>query len=315
MAPLKLTGQAMRRNESLCEMGRDRPECAGIRANKSAASLVEEAQQQHRSQQQRASRSLLLEACALHLEKLIEPAPGSQQPSQQQQPQQSSSSQPYRRCAFPTDAAVLNYIGTIASRLSLPNSCVIAMVIYVERLASAPYFTLTACNWQPSIVAAFVVAAKLFLDEQVWNEVGECPHYSSPHSAATLTLSALADRISCACSKSQSGEEWEIRPSSRRSATGRRASVRPQQHRDDRSRTESTGFLLMASVGVLPQADWLPDQRTSLRVRGPCLSAAGERESSRESEERAHPPNPLRSGRCRRATAGRAAAGCCFSPS
>ena len=172
MAPLKLTGQAMRRNESLCEMGRDRPECAGIRANKSAASLVEEAQQQHRSQQQRASRSLLLEACALHLEKLIEPAPGSQQPSQQQQPQQSSSSQPYRRCAFPTDAAVLNYIGTIASRLSLPNSCVIAMVIYVERLASAPYFTLTACNWQPSIVAAFVVAAKLFLDEQVWNEVG-----------------------------------------------------------------------------------------------------------------------------------------------
>ena len=123
----------------------------------------------------------------------------------------------------------------------------------------------------------------------------ECPYYTPPHSAATLTLSALADRISCACSKSQSGEEWEIRPSSRRSATGRRASLRPQQHRDARSRTEWTGFLLMASVGVLPQADWLPDQRTSLRVRGPCLSAAGERESSRESQRRG-PTRLTRSG-------------------
>merc|ERR1719174_1704979 len=44
------------------------------------------------------------------------------------------------------------------------------MVIYVQRAVDDARFTLTVRNWQPCLLAAFVVAAKLSFDEPVWNE-------------------------------------------------------------------------------------------------------------------------------------------------
>lgn len=66
--------------------------------------------------------------------------------------------------------AMQTYIETIVRQLELPNSCIVAMVIYVQRAVDDARFTLTVRNWQPCLLAAFVVAAKLSFDEPVWNE-------------------------------------------------------------------------------------------------------------------------------------------------
>lgn len=65
---------------------------------------------------------------------------------------------------------ISTYIATICKQLDLPNSCIVAVLIYVERLVAHEKFELTALNWQPSVLAGFVVAAKLCFDEPVWNE-------------------------------------------------------------------------------------------------------------------------------------------------
>ena len=62
------------------------------------------------------------------------------------------------------------YITTIVRQLELPNTCIVAALIYVERAVSNGRFLLSLQNWQPSLLAAFVVAAKLAFDEPVWNE-------------------------------------------------------------------------------------------------------------------------------------------------
>ena len=69
-----------------------------------------------------------------------------------------------------TRAEMKEYIETICRQLNLPNSCIIAMVTYLERLVANDNFELTRLNWQPSVLSGFVVAAKLCFDEPVWNE-------------------------------------------------------------------------------------------------------------------------------------------------
>ena len=63
-----------------------------------------------------------------------------------------------------------NYILTIVRHLELPNSCIVAALIYVERAVLGTRFSLSITNWQPCLLAAFVIAAKLSFDEPVWNE-------------------------------------------------------------------------------------------------------------------------------------------------
>mmetsp|Transcript_28682 Transcript_28682/g.71436 ORF Transcript_28682/g.71436 Transcript_28682/m.71436 type:complete len:155 (-) Transcript_28682:656-1120(-) len=62
------------------------------------------------------------------------------------------------------------YITTIVRQLELPNSCIVAALIYIERAVGNKKFSLSLQNWQPCLLAAFVVAAKLAFDEPVWNE-------------------------------------------------------------------------------------------------------------------------------------------------
>jgi len=67
-------------------------------------------------------------------------------------------------------AALQGYIHTIVRHLELPNSCIVAALIYVMRAVSGTRFSLSLTNWQPCLLAAFVIAAKLSFDEPVWNE-------------------------------------------------------------------------------------------------------------------------------------------------
>jgi len=66
--------------------------------------------------------------------------------------------------------ALQGYIHTIVRHLELPNSCIVAALIYVMRAVSGTRFALSLTNWQPCLLAAFVIAAKLSFDEPVWNE-------------------------------------------------------------------------------------------------------------------------------------------------
>jgi len=67
-------------------------------------------------------------------------------------------------------SSVQGYILTIVRHLELPNSCIVAALIYVQRAVSGTRFSLSITNWQPCLLAAFVIAAKLSFDEPVWNE-------------------------------------------------------------------------------------------------------------------------------------------------
>ena len=67
-------------------------------------------------------------------------------------------------------AIIRKYIDTIVRQLALPNSCIVAALVYVERAIARGCFILSDANWQPALLAAFVVAAKLSFDEPVWNE-------------------------------------------------------------------------------------------------------------------------------------------------
>jgi len=67
-------------------------------------------------------------------------------------------------------ATMQQYMTTIVKQLELPNSCIIAALIYIERAVGNENFSLSLQNWQPCLLAAFVVAAKLAFDEPVWNE-------------------------------------------------------------------------------------------------------------------------------------------------
>jgi len=67
-------------------------------------------------------------------------------------------------------ASLQAYILTIVKHLELPNSCIVAALIYVLRAVSSSRFTLSLSNWQPCLLAAFVISAKLSFDEPVWNE-------------------------------------------------------------------------------------------------------------------------------------------------
>jgi len=123
---------------------------SGMRKNKSFAVPSHALQAELSQPQSEATRALVCEACALHLEAQI----------------QTSSAEESAAVV----AALKDYVETICRQLHLPNSCIIAMVIYLDRLIANSNFELTALNWQPSVLSGFVVAAKLCFDEPVWNE-------------------------------------------------------------------------------------------------------------------------------------------------
>jgi len=84
----------------------------------------------------------------------------------------SATSGEVKSASFPDgiSAQLQAYILTIVRHLELPNSCIVASLIYVQRAVQGTRFTLSLTNWQPCLLAAFVVAAKLSFDEPVWNE-------------------------------------------------------------------------------------------------------------------------------------------------
>jgi len=125
-----------------------------IRRNASSTALSELRMLESKGPSSTTDRRDVIEAVVLHLHELMLAAGASTEAAE----------------GSAVRDAMQTYIETIVRQLELPNSCIVAMVIYVQRAVDDARFTLTVRNWQPCLLAAFVVAAKLSFDEPVWNE-------------------------------------------------------------------------------------------------------------------------------------------------
>ena len=125
-----------------------------IRRNASSTALSELRMLESKGPSSPTDRRDVIEAVVLHLHELMLAAGASTEPAD----------------GSAVRDAMRTYIDTIVRQLELPNSCIVAMVIYVQRAVDDARFTLTVRNWQPCLLAAFVVTAKLSFDEPVWNE-------------------------------------------------------------------------------------------------------------------------------------------------
>jgi len=126
-----------------------------IRRNASSTALSELRMLESKGPSSTTDRRDVIEAVVLHLHELMLAAGASTEAAAE---------------GSAVRDAMQTYIDTIVRQLELPNSCIVAMVIYVQRAVDDARFTLTVRNWQPCLLAAFVVAAKLSFDEPVWNE-------------------------------------------------------------------------------------------------------------------------------------------------
>lgn len=150
----------MRRNESAAAgLGHGSRECAppsmssAVRKNKSHTALSELSRRERSLPASPANRQTVIESVVLELLEHMAGAHGEARPPDD------------------TQLGVMKtYMETIVTQLDLPNSCIILMLAYIERAIANPSFALTEQNWQPTLLAAFVVAAKLSFDEPVWNE-------------------------------------------------------------------------------------------------------------------------------------------------
>ena len=126
-----------------------------VRRNKSSGMLSEMGRRERQTAASLASRHAVVEAVSLQLQSYMGDA-GS-----------ADADVPAHKQLLPS---MQTYVITIVKQLDLPNSCIVAMLIYLQRAVGHERFQLTPHNWQPCILAAFVVAAKLCFDEPVWNE-------------------------------------------------------------------------------------------------------------------------------------------------
>jgi len=156
----------MRRNESAAaglSGGRGEHACpmssvsSAVRKNKSYSALGELSRRERSQPASPANRQAVVEAVVLELLGHMAAAnPDLADPASKPSEKQLN--------------LMTTYIETIVTQLDLPNSCIIAMLVYINRAVANESFALTDQNWQPSLLAAFVVAAKLSFDEPVWNE-------------------------------------------------------------------------------------------------------------------------------------------------
>jgi len=164
-SPSPVASSFMRRNESAAAgLGgggappSSLPVNSAVRKNKSFSALSELSRRERSQPASSANRQTVIEAVVLellqHIARALADSPAESDEERRNQQL----------------GAMKTYIETIVTQLDLPNSCIIAMLVYIERAVANERFALTDQNWQPSLLAAFVVAAKLSFDEPVWNE-------------------------------------------------------------------------------------------------------------------------------------------------
>jgi len=168
----KRSGEMMRRNHTegtnlqhlVDSPDQNAPPSGGMRRNISSSTLSElrrREQQSDSSGLSQGNRKLVIEAVTFQL---LRYALGKEQAQAEMQAAAAEGAGPG------ISATMQQYITTIVKQLELPNSCIVAALIYIERAVSNERFSLSLQNWQPCLLAAFVVAAKLAFDEPVWNE-------------------------------------------------------------------------------------------------------------------------------------------------
>mmetsp|Transcript_1146 Transcript_1146/g.3006 ORF Transcript_1146/g.3006 Transcript_1146/m.3006 type:complete len:278 (+) Transcript_1146:35-868(+) len=168
----KRSGELMRRNHTegtslqhlVDSPDQNEPPAGGMRRNISSSTLSElrrREQQSDTSGLAQGTRKLVIEAVTFQL---LRYALGKDRAQAEMQAAEEGSTPPG------ISATMQQYITTIVKQLELPNSCIIAALLYIERAVGNDRFSLSLQNWQPCLLAAFVVAAKLAFDEPVWNE-------------------------------------------------------------------------------------------------------------------------------------------------
>ena len=155
-------------------------------------------------------------------------------------------------------SSLQGYIMTIVKHLELPNSCIVAALIYVLRAVDGSRFSLSLTNWQPCLLAAFVISAKLSFDEPVWNEDFVKVH-ARPAGASGSPLAPLAVGVLCPAALVADGCE--------RSLCAPVALAGP-------AHLQRPGLPDLALGGRLPFAALLQHQRDSRAVRGRVLRPA-----------------------------------------
>eukprot|EP00299_Pterocystis_sp_00344_P004822 c16100_g1_i1.p1 GENE.c16100_g1_i1~~c16100_g1_i1.p1 ORF type:complete len:278 (+),score=31.57 c16100_g1_i1:83-835(+) len=95
-------------------------------------------------------------------------------------PLESTKSKRYRKSTRDPDVEVLySFITKIIDRIDLENTCIIMCLAFVERIMVFNQFDLLPSNWRRVVMTSFMIAAKVFYDEVVWNAdfVSSFPNY------------------------------------------------------------------------------------------------------------------------------------------
>jgi len=71
---------------------------------------------------------------------------------------------------IPTAESVNKFLQTIVSYQKLDMECVIMSLVYVQRLLEITKITIDSTNWRRIILAALIVASKIWEDFAVWNQ-------------------------------------------------------------------------------------------------------------------------------------------------
>lgn len=91
--------------------------------------------------------------------------------SEEISPLESTKTKRYRKATRDPDVEVLySFITKIVDRVDLEETCIIMALAFVERIMVYSKFDLLPTNWRRVVMTSFVVAAKVFYDEVVWNQ-------------------------------------------------------------------------------------------------------------------------------------------------
>jgi len=109
-------------------------------------------------------------------------------------PLESTKTKRYRKAVTDPDVEVLySFITKIVDRVDLEETCIVLSLAFVERVMVFRQFDLLPSNWRRMIITAFMVAAKTFYDEVVWNAdfVTSFPNYDIASSLHQMEMCML----------------------------------------------------------------------------------------------------------------------------
>lgn len=109
-------------------------------------------------------------------------------------PLESTRTKRYRKAVTDPDVEVLySFVTKIVDRVDLEETTIVLSLAFVERVMVFRQFDLLPSNWRRMIMTGFLVAAKTFYDEVVWNAdfVASFPNYDLASSLHQMEMCLL----------------------------------------------------------------------------------------------------------------------------